>query len=197
MKASQGFTPIELTNRRRDPGGGRSDRLPGRFAASQGLGDPLAASSCRTSITAAVQKSKVVDLGIGLTGARNMSPIKVVISGVSDVKQSRADRRRRRTHAHCDDLGSPVARLQTPECHRMLSCGETGDGTTIVTKSLPCCAAADCLPIALVPIVKSPSKRGFRLGGSFRPIDAASRPCDLPRCGRLPDVGKRLRDEQP
>jgi len=108
----------------------------------------LAASSCRTSITEVVQNANVADLGTDLTTACNMAPTKFVTSGVSDVNgviTVTGDGTNLAQIAGANVLtlvpmisGTPV--VATTDGGKSIEgwrCGQTGDGTTIVTKYLP------------------------------------------------------------
>jgi len=108
----------------------------------------LAASSCRTSVTEVVQNASVTDLGTELTTVCNMSPTKFVTSGLSDVNGKITVTGNAANLAQIAGFNvltlvpmiSATPVVATTDGGKSIEgwrCGQTGDGTTIVTKYLP------------------------------------------------------------
>ena len=108
----------------------------------------LAASSCRTSVTEVIQNSSVTDLGTELTTTCNMSPTKFVTSGVADVNGKITVTGNAANLAQIAGFNvltlvpmiSATPVVATTDGGKSVEgwrCGQTGDGTTIVTKYLP------------------------------------------------------------
>jgi len=108
----------------------------------------LAASSCRTSISEVIQNASVTDLGTELTTTCNMAPTKFVTSGLSDVNGKITVTGNAANLAQIAGFNvltlvpmiSATPVVATTDGGKSIEgwrCGQTGDGTTIVTKYLP------------------------------------------------------------